>query len=434
MTLTADAQEDARRPRIVIVGGGFGGLSAAQTLARVRADITLIDRRNHHLFQPLLYQVATAVLSPAQIAQPIRTVFRDQKNVRVVLDEVIGIDAPARIVRTQQQGDIPFDYLILAVGASHDYFGKDDWAEYAPGLKSLEDATNIRRRILEAFERAETAESEDERRAFLTFCIVGGGPTGVEMAGAIAELAHRTLRGEFRRFDPATAQVILIEAGPRVLSSMPEDLSEKARRGLEKLGVTVRTGKMVTNCLPDRIELGEESLACRTIIWAAGVRASAAGNWLAAKQDRAGRVIVEKNLSVPGNPDVFVIGDTAAVFTDDGRPVPGVAPAAKQQGKFVAALIADRIAGRDTSSRRFVYDDQGNLATIGRSQAVVHMGRLKLSGTVAWWFWGIVHIFFLIDFRNRMSVLLDWLMTYLTYGRGSRLITDPPRPRGPDIS
>ncbi len=434
MTQTSAADEVARRPRIVIIGGGFGGLTAAQGLARAEADITLIDRRNHHLFQPLLYQVATAVLSPAQIAQPIRTIVRNNANTRVVLDDVTGIDLEARIARTTQEGEVPFDYLIVAAGASHDYFGRDDWSAFAPGLKSLEDATNIRRRILEAFERAETAATQEERAAYLTFCIVGGGPTGVEMAGAIAELARRTLRGEFRRFDPADTKVILIEGGPRVLSSMPDSLSGKAHRGLEKLGVTVRTGKMVTNCQPDRIELGEEAIACRTIIWAAGVRASPAGNWLGAEQDRAGRVIVGQDLSIPGHPDIFVIGDTAAVFTQKGIPVPGVAPAAKQQGTFVAELIATRLSGGDTASRRFVYKDQGNLATIGRSQAVVHMGRLKLSGTLAWWFWGVVHIFFLIDFRNRISVLLDWLLTYLTYGRGSRLITDPPRPKGPDIT
>jgi len=420
-------------PRIVIIGGGFGGLTAAQKLRKADAEITLIDRRNHHLFQPLLYQVATAALSPAQVAQPIRFILRNQKNARVILDEVTGIDTAAANVVTREAGSIPYDFLIVASGASHAYFGRDDWRDIAPGLKSLEDADNIRRRILDAFERAEIARTDEDRAALLTFCIVGGGPTGVEMAGSIAELAFRTLKHEFRNIDTSRSRVVLIEAGPRVLASMPEKLSAKAQQGLERLGVTVRTGSMVTECRADRIELGDEHIPCRTIIWAAGVRASSAAEWLGAKQDSAGRVVVEPDLSVPGLPHVFVIGDTAAVFMDDGAPVPGVAPAAKQQGSFVARLITARMAGKPERAARFRYSNQGNLATIGRSEAVVDLGRIRLSGTIAWLFWGLVHIFFLIDFRNRMSVALDWLWSYLTFGRGARLITQPAPPSARDI-
>ena len=420
-------------PRIVIIGGGFGGLTAAQKLRKADAEITLIDRRNHHLFQPLLYQVATAALSPAQVAQPIRFILRDQKNARVILDEVTGIDTATAHVVTREAGSIPYDFLVVASGASHAYFGRDDWRAIAPGLKSLEDATNIRRRILDAFERAEIARTDEDRAALLTFCIVGGGPTGVEMAGSIAELAFRTLKHEFRRIDTSRSRVILIEAGPRILASMPEKLSAKAQQGLERLGVTVRTGSMVTECRADRIELGDEHIPCRTIIWAAGVRASSAADWLGAGQDSAGRVVVEPDLSVPGLPNVFVIGDTAAVFMDNGAPVPGVAPAAKQQASFVARLISARMAGKPDPTARFRYKNQGNLATIGRSEAVVDLGRIRLSGTIAWLFWGLVHIFFLIDFRNRMSVALDWLWSYLTFGRGARLITQPAPPDAPDI-
>jgi NADH:ubiquinone reductase (H+-translocating) len=312
----------AERARVVIIGGGFGGLTVAQKLRKADVDITLIDRRNHHLFQPLLYQVATAALSSAQIAQPIRFVFRDQKNVSVILDEVTGVDLAARQIVARDVGPIPYNFLVVAAGASHAYFGRDDWQDVAPGLKSLEDATEIRRRILDAFERAEIAHRVEERDAFLTFCIIGGGPTGVEMAGSIAELAFHTLPGEFRHIDTKRARILLIEAGPRILPGMPENLSSKARRGLERLGVTVRTGSMVTECRADRVELGAEHIPCRTIIWAAGVRASPAANWLGANQDRAGRVIVEPDLSIAGHPNVFVIGDNAAVFTDDGLLVP----------------------------------------------------------------------------------------------------------------
>lgn len=412
------------RPRVVIVGGGFGGLMAAKGLASADVDVILIDRRNHHLFQPLLYQVATAALSPAQIAQPIRTILKHQKNAEIVLDEVIGIDRAAKAVRAASLGDIPYDYLILATGASHAYFGHDEWQAAAPGLKSLDDARAIRRRILAAFEQAELSKSETERKALLTFCIVGGGPTGVEMAGAIAELAHRTLLGEFRHIDPGTAEVVLIEAGPRVLAAMPPKLSDKAVKSLARLGVTVRLETPVTDCTGDGVAVKGGFIPSRTIIWAAGVRASPVGQWLGpdVTLDRAGRVQVAPDLTVPGAPNIFVIGDAASV-TSDGKPVPGVAPAAKQQGRYVADLIRHRLAG-DKSSKPFRYRDQGNLATIGRGAAVADMGWLKLSGNIAWWFWGIIHIFFLIDFRNRVSVAIDWLWSYLTSSRSARLMSE----------
>lgn len=413
----------AKRPRIVIVGGGFGGLLAAKGLAKADCDITLIDRRNHHLFQPLLYQVATAALSPAQIAQPIRTILKHQANARVILDEVTGIDVAARCVRSAGNGEIPYDQLILATGASHAYFGHDEWQAAAPGLKSLEDATAIRRRILNAFERAELSNSTAEQQALLTFCIVGGGPTGVEMAGAIAELAHRTLLGEFRHIDPASAEVILIEAGPRVLAAMPEALSEKALKALARLGVSVRLNAPVTDCRADGVALKDGFIPSRTIIWAAGVRASPVGLWLGegTKLDRAGRVLVTPDLSVPGRPEIFVIGDAASLATD-GKPVPGVAPAAKQQGRYVATVIARRLKGA-AAPAPFRYRDQGNLATIGRGAAVADLGWMKLSGQIGWWFWGLIHIFFLIDFRNRLSVATDWLWSYLTSSRSARLMT-----------
>jgi NADH dehydrogenase len=416
------------RPRIVIVGGGFGGLAAAKTLKRAEADITLVDRRNHHLFQPLLYQVATAALSPAQIAQPIRAILRAQTNTSVILDEVTGIDRAAKTVTLASGSALPFDTLILATGASHAYFGHDDWAPFAPGLKSLDDATAIRRRILEAFERAEVATDEAERSALLTFAIVGAGPTGVEMAGAIAELAHRTLAREFRHIDTMKTRIVLIEAGPRVLAAMPPSLSDKGLAALKRLGVEVQLGRAVTKCSSAGIEIGDERIDCRTIIWAAGVQASLAAHWLGpdVPRDRAGRVQVSGDLSVPGAPDIFVIGDTAAVSFGAGKPVPGVAPAAKQMGRNVANRLLARLKGRPEPVP-FTYSDQGNLATIGRGAGLVDLGWLKLSGALGWWFWGLIHIFFLIDFRNRVSVSLDWLWSYLTYGRSARLMTEGDR-------
>ena len=418
----------AQRPRVVIVGGGFGGLAAARGLAGVPVEVTLVDRRNHHLFQPLLYQVATAALSPAQIAQPIRTVLRRQANASVVLGEVVAIDRARRIVRTPDGADLPYEHLVLATGASHAYFGHEEWQPFAPGLKTLDDATAIRSRILDAFERAEIAADPAERAALLTFVVVGGGPTGVEMAGAIAELARKTLAREFRRIDPASARILLVEAGPRILPAMPPELSARAKAGLERLGVQVRLGGAVTACAGDRVEIGAETVPCRTIVWAAGVAASPVARWLGGDVavDRAGRVLVAPDLTLPGDPAVRVIGDAAAVAGLDGRPVPGVAPAAKQQGRYAAAAIRAAVAGRPAPPN-FRYRDQGNLATIGRGEAVVDLGRIRLTGTIAWWFWGIVHVFFLIDFRNRVSVSLDWLWSYLTHGRSARLMTGPPR-------
>jgi NADH dehydrogenase len=413
-----------KRPRVVIIGGGFGGLLAAKGLARSDAEVIVIDRRNHHLFQPLLYQVATAALSPAQIAQPIRTILKHQANAQVLLDEVVGVDVATKTVQAKQLGSIPYDQLIIATGASHAYFGHDDWQAAAPGLKSLDDARSIRHRILAAFEQAERGSSTRERRALLTFCVVGGGPTGVEMAGAIAELAHRTLLGEFRHIDPAEAEVVLIEAGPRVLAAMPPALSEKAVRSLKRLGVTVRLDTPVTDCTTEGVAVKDGFIPSRTIIWAAGVRASPVGLWLGPQipLDRAGRVLVAPDLSVPGHPDVFVIGDAASV-TQDGRPVPGVAPAAKQQGRYVAGLIARRLKGT-AAPGPFRYRDQGNLATIGRGAAVADLGWIRLAGHIGWWFWGIIHIFFLIDFRNRLSVATDWLWSYLTSSRAARLMSE----------
>ena len=422
------APEVQPKPRIVIVGGGFGGLAAARALKSADADITLVDRRNHHLFQPLLYQVATAALSPAQIAQPIRAVLRKQQNASVILGEVTGIDRAAKTLQLATGAVLPFDSLVLATGASHAYFGHEDWASFAPGLKSLDDATAIRRRILDAFERAEVATDPATREALLTFCIVGAGPTGAEMAGAIAELAHRTLAREFRHIDTMKTRIVLVEAGPRVLAAMPEQLSAKGLKALERLGVEVRLGKAVTACSEMGVTVGGDFIPCRTIIWAAGVQASPAARWLGpgTPHDRAGRVQVNGELSVPGSPDIFVIGDTAAVTSANGKPVPGVAPAAKQMGKDVGRRLLARLKGRP-EPKPFAYADQGNLATIGRGAGLVDLGWLKLSGALGWWFWGLVHIFFLIDFRNRVSVSLDWLWSYLTYGRSARLMTEGDR-------
>ncbi|MFT3809900.1 MAG: NAD(P)/FAD-dependent oxidoreductase [Micropepsaceae bacterium] len=422
------AAASGTRPHIVIVGGGFGGLAAAKALKSAPADITLVDRRNHHLFQPLLYQVATAALSPAQIAQPIRAVLRRQQNATVILDEVTGIDRAAKTLTLASGAPLAFDSLILATGATHAYFGHDDWAPFAPGLKSLDDATAIRRRILDAFERAEVAKDAAAREALLTFVIVGAGPTGVEMAGAIAELAHRTLACEFRHIDTMKTRIVLIEAGPRVLAAMPEKLSARGLKALQRLSVEVRLGEAVTVCSAEGVTLGGTFIPARTIIWAAGVQASPAAAWLGPEtpRDRAGRVQVAGDLSVPGSPDIFVIGDTASVVTKDGKPVPGVAPAAKQMGKNVAKRLLARLKGR-AEPPPFAYADQGNLATIGRGAGLVDLGWLKLSGQLGWWFWGLVHIFFLIDFRNRVSVSLDWLWSYLTFGRSARLMTEGDR-------
>jgi len=412
--------ETARKPHLVIVGGGFGGLSAAKALAKAPFEITLIDRTNHHLFQPLLYQVATASLSPADIASPIRHVLNDQPNVKVMLGAVSGVDLARREVLADDRR-VPYDYLVLATGARHAYFGHDDWAAVAPGLKTLDDATALRRRILLAFERAETEDNAEERARLLTFVVIGGGPTGVEMAGAIAELAKRALAEDFRSIDPRAARIILVEAASRVLTPFDETLSEAARRALTQLGVEVRTGAAVTDCSADGVRLGDSFIASRTIIWAAGVMASPAGRWLGAETDRAGRVVVRSDLSVPGHPEVFVIGDTAAVNDENGAPLPGVAPVAKQQGQYVAQALIARHEGRTVAA--FRYRDYGTLATVGRSRAVAQFGKLKISGLPAWLLWTVAHIYYLIGFRNRFVVALNWAWSYVTFQRGSRLIT-----------
>ena len=406
---------------MVILGAGFGGLSAATALRRADVDITLIDRRNYHLFQPLLYQVATAGLSPAQIASPIRRIVARQKNITVFMDKVTTIDRSTSEVVTAKRR-IPFDYLIVATGARHAYFGHDEWEEFAPGLKKIDEATEIRRRILLAFEQAEATNDETERQRLQTFVVVGGGPTGVEMAGAIAELAHRTIVRDFRRINPAQTKIILVEAGPRVLPAFPEKLSQSAADQLVRLGVTVLTGAAVTKCSKDGIDLQDgRRIDTATITWAAGVTASPAGKWLDAPCDRAGRVIVDTALHPPGADNIFVIGDTAAVTDASGLVVPGIAPAAKQMGYFVAATILADIAGKPRG--QFKYRNYGNLATIGRSSAVADFGRFTLSGFAAWVIWCFAHIWFLIGFRNRIFVFLDWILAYVSFERGARLIT-----------
>lgn len=417
------------RPHVVIVGGGFAGLWATRALAKAPVRITLVDRRNHHLFQPLLYQVATAGLSAPDIAAPLRHILRGQDNVEVRLAEVERIAPHDKRISLGDAGSLDFDYLLLASGATHAYFGHDEWAEHAPGLKTLDDALHLRRHLLVAFERAEAEPDPARRAAWLSFAIVGGGPTGVELAGTLAEIARHTLKNEFRNIDPSDARVRLIEAGPRVLASFPEDLSERARRQLERLGVEVITGMPVTAIREDGYQLGDAFVPARTIVWAAGVAASPLARSLGVPLDRAGRVLVQPDLSVPGFPDLFIGGDLAAVQSD-GRPVPGVAPAAKQMGRHIAAAIRARISG-DTPVP-FRYRDFGNLATIGRMAAVVHFGKLKLSGLLAWWFWLAAHVFFLIGFRNRVIVLLNWAWAYWSYQRGARIIFGSPDTDGQD--
>jgi len=408
------------RKHVVIVGGGFGGLWATRALASAEVRITLIDRRNHHLFQPLLYQVATAGLSAPDIAAPLRHILRNQKNVEVRLGEVTGIAADARQVSLADGDVIDYDYLLLASGATHAYFGHDEWADDAPGLKTLDDALHIRRRVLLAFERAEAAETEEERSAWLHFAVVGGGPTGVELAGTLAEISRKTLRREFRRIDPAQARVRLIEAGPRVLANFPESLSEKARAQLQRLGVEVATGTPVAAIDARGYRLGAEFVPSRTVLWAAGVAASPLGALLDAPRDRAGRVLVGPDLSVPGHPEIFVAGDLASVKQANGQPVPGVAPGAKQMGAYVARAIRARLDRRTLEPFRYV--DFGNLATIGRRAAVVDLRGFKFSGFAAWVFWLAAHVFFLIGFRNRLIVMLNWSWAYFTYQRHARII------------
>ena len=414
--------------RVVIVGAGFGGLECAKALRRTQADVTVIDRENHHCFQPLLYQVATAALSPADIAWPIRHILRPQLNATVLMEEVRGVSLQKKCIQTQF-GEIPYDYLVIATGSTHSYFGHDEWSRYAPGLKRIEDGTRIRRSILIAFERAEVMKDEDQRRRLLTFIIVGGGATGVEMAGAIADVARQTLAADFRRIDPRSARIILIEAGPRLLPTFPPGLSDYALKTLTRVGVEVRTETLVTKCDADGVDLKDGRIDAGTVIWAAGVTASPAMRWLNAEGDRAGRVKVISDLSLPGYPEIFVVGDTAAVTDKNGHPVPGIAPAAKQMGTYVGKLISARIAGRELN-KPFRYMHLGDLATIGRRAAVVKFGPLELKGFIGWIFWSVAHIYFLIGLRNRFVVAFNWFWDYLTFQRGARLITDPPNSGG----
>ena len=414
-------EQDSSRPRVVIIGAGFGGLFAARALAQANADVIIVDRHNYHLFQPLLYQVATAGLPPSDVAWPVRSILRRQRNATVLLGEVSRIDTQRRLVTFADQS-IPFDYLIVATGSTHSYFGHDQWQKVAPGLKSIDDATLIRRRILMAFEAAEMELDAAARERLLRFVIVGAGPTGVELAGTIAELAHHTLAADFRHIDPRSAKVILVEAGPRVLPAFQESQSAYAQHSLEKLGVEVRLNAAVTDCDERGVTVGRERIDTGTVIWAAGVAASPAGRWLNVETDRAGRVLVRPDLSIPTDPTVFVIGDAALVHTRDGKRVPGVAPAAKQQGRYVASVIRRTIAGK-AASGPFVYRDAGNLATIGRKCAVIELPFITLRGWPAWWLWGIAHIYFLVGVPSPLMVSIRWLWEYLTYGRGARLIT-----------
>lgn len=407
-------------PQVVILGGGFSGLAAAKALRGAPASVLLLDRRNHHLFQPLLYQVATAGLSPAEIAEPIRRILRRQKNATVLLGEVTAIDPERRLVLLAD-GAVPYDHLIVATGVTHSYFGHEAWAPFAPGLKTLDEALEIRRRALLAFERAESEADAEKRRRWLTFVVIGGGPTGVEMAGAFAEIARNTLARDFRRIDPRTARVILVEAGPRILPAYPRDLSDDAARQLEALGVQVWTEAAVTGIGPEEVELGKDRLAAGTVVWAAGVQASPLARSLGAPLDRAGRVRVAPDLTVPGRPEIQVIGDLAAL-DHDGRPVPGVAPAAMQMGRHAAANVERALRGEPFLA--FRYRDKGSLATIGRSRAVAVIAGLKLRGFVAWMAWLLIHIFFLIGFRNRFVVLFTWAWAYVTHQRSARLILE----------
>ncbi|OBQ87470.1 NAD(P)/FAD-dependent oxidoreductase [Mesorhizobium sp. WSM3873] len=413
---------DEANHHVVIVGAGFGGLELTRALAGAPVRITMIDKRNHHLFQPLLYQVATTALATSEIAWPIRHLLRKRKDVTTLLGTVIGVDRAGKRVLLDDGSAVSYDTLVLATGARHAYFGHDEWEPFAPGLKTLEDATTIRRRILLAFEQAERETDPARRQALLTLVIVGGGPTGVELAGTIAELAQDTLRGEFRNIDTRKARVVLIEAGDLVLANFAPELSAYAQKALERLGVTVELGRAVTQLDVEGVVFGDTYLPAKTILWAAGVAASPAAEWLGAPADRAGRVLVEPDLTVPGSPDIFVIGDTAHLLRPDGKPVPGVAPSAKQEGRHVAATIKARLDG-DAAPRPFRYKHAGDLATIGKRAAAIDFGWIKLTGWLAWWLWGIAHIYFLIDFRNRLAVSLSWLWIYFTGQRSARLIT-----------
>ncbi|MGB6744857.1 MAG: NAD(P)/FAD-dependent oxidoreductase [Terracidiphilus sp.] len=424
---TQVAQPAARRPRVVIVGGGFAGIHAAQSLARLSVDVTVLDRRNYHLFQPLLYQVALAVLSPANIAEPIRTILRKQSNTEVLMDEVVGIDVTARQVTLGSGARIAYDYLALATGASHSYFGHEDWAPLAPGLKTIEDATEIRRRVLLAFELAERQKVEHGWHPPLNFVVIGGGPTGVELAGAISDIAQLYMRHDFRHINPAEARVLLLDGGHRILAAYPEDLSAKAEAALTRLGVEVHTQAQVTGVGPGWVEAGGRRIESVVTLWAAGVQASPLGKLLGAPVDQRGCVLVDDRLNPPGLPEVFVLGDLAH-FEQDGRQVPGVAQPAMQMGDHIAKIIAADLAGRPRPA--FRYFDKGDMATIGRMDAVADVKwpfKAHMSGMPAWFTWLTVHIFFLIGFRNRISVFATWIWTYFTFTRGARLITGDQR-------
>jgi NADH:ubiquinone reductase (H+-translocating) len=413
------------RAEIVIVGGGFGGLYAARALGNAPVHVTIVDRRNHHLFQPLLYQVATAALNPADIAAPIRSVLRGRRNVSVVLAEAVSVDVAAKKL-ILADGELPYDHLVLATGATHSYFGHDEWAPFAPGLKSIEDALEIRRRVLLAYEMAERERDPERRRQWMTFVIIGGGPTGVEMAGALAEISRHALSREFHHIDPTHARIILIEGMSRVLPPYAEELSAKARIQLERLGVDVWTGARVTGVDATGVSLGQERILARTVVWAAGVAASPVPRTLGIPLDPAGRARVNPDLTIPGHDDIFVIGDLAAI-EQDGKPVPGVAPAAIQMGRHAARNIRLALGGRPRQA--FRYRDKGSFATIGRGKAVGQLpGGIRLSGFPAWVAWLAIHIFFLIGFRNRVLVIFQWAYSYVTFRRGARLITGPPPP------
>jgi NADH dehydrogenase len=419
------------RPRVVIIGGGFAGLHAARALRRAPVDVVLIDRTNHHVFQPLLYQVANTSLAPSDIAAPIRWILRGQRNVTVLLGDVTGVEPASRTVLVDGEAPVRYDTLIVATGSRHAYFGHEAWEEHAPGLKTLADALDMRQRMLLAFERAEWTSDEAERRALLTFVVVGGGPTGVELAGTLPEFARAALRPDFRRFDAGAARVVLIEGGQRLLAAFPEHVSVRARRDLERLGVEVRTGVAVSAVSADGVTVGGELLTARTVFWAAGNAASPIGRMLDAPVDRAGRVLVGPDLAVPGHPEIFVAGDLAAIRWDDTRWVPGVAPAAMQMGRLAGRNAACHLEGAPT--RAFRYVNKGEMATIGRNRAVAVFGRrVALTGRPAWFFWLFVHIMYLVGFRNRLSVLLQWGYAYLTFQRGVRLLLsrDPARPAG----
>ncbi len=415
-----------KRRQIVIIGGGFGGLTAARTLRNVDADITLIDRTNHHLFQPLLYQVATASLAPSDISAPIRWILRRQQNVTVLLGEVRSVDVERRVVRLDDENrEVPYDYLIIAAGSRHAYFGHDDWEQLAPGLKDIEDASEMRRRFLLAFERAERSTNDAERDEYLTFVIVGGGPTGVELSGALPMIARKALYPEYRHIDTRLTRVILLEGGPRILPSFPESLAEVAHRNLGELGVEVRTHSVVTRIDADAVFVGEERIPTRTVFWAAGNAASPLGTSLGVPTDWAGRVLVEPDLSIPGHPNVFIAGDMALVNREGKSPVPGVAPAANQEGRTAARNVMRLMRGEQT--KPFSYRNKGDLAAIGRSHAIADFGKITFTGRPAWLFWLTLHIMYLVGFRNRLSVLLQWVYGYFTYQRGVRIITDAER-------